>query len=284
MWFFEKQAISLHIQNTFMIYVRDKGQMCNNILQFAHVYSYAREHNLKCISMRFAYKYQYFNICRTAGHNFFNYILAKFAAKAGLLPVIDFDDENTDTSMLAGHRNFIVQGWNVRFYDLFLKYRHEILDLFSFLPEIENMASLSLSKHPGKIKLGVHVRRGDYARWYGGKYLFSHSQYAGQIQRFALLFPEQEIATFICTNDPAGMSDPAYRNLPSNVDIVFPDGNPGEDLCILSHCDYLIGAPSTFSLVASMYHDTPLYWIEDADKPFEVSDFRHFDYLFRHIK
>ena len=65
--------------------------------------------------------------------------------------------------------------------------------------------------------------------------------------------------------------------------VVFPDGNPGEDLCLLSHCHYLIGAPSTFSLVAAMYRDLPLYWIEDADAPLTEASFRRFDDLFQHI-
>ena len=38
-----------------MIYVRDKGQMCNNILQFAHVYAFARENGRRAVSMRFSY-------------------------------------------------------------------------------------------------------------------------------------------------------------------------------------------------------------------------------------
>ena len=45
-----------------MIFVRDKGQMCNNILQYGHVYAWAREHGQKAFSMRFAYKYRYFHI------------------------------------------------------------------------------------------------------------------------------------------------------------------------------------------------------------------------------
>ena len=63
----------------------------------------------------------------------------------------------------------------------------------------------------------------------------------------------------------------------------FPEGNPAEDLCLLSKCHNLIGPPSTFTLVASMYQNLPLYWIEDPDKEPTPSDFRYFDDLFRHI-
>lgn len=36
-----------------MIFVTDKGRMCNNILQYGHVYAWAREHGRKaflCVS------------------------------------------------------------------------------------------------------------------------------------------------------------------------------------------------------------------------------------------
>ena len=61
------------------------------------------------------------------------------------------------------------------------------------------------------------------------------------------------------------------------------NGNPGEDLCVLSECDLLMGPPSTFSLVAAMYRDTPLYWIKDPDATPETTDFKKFSYLFRNI-
>ena len=37
-----------------MIFARDKSQMCNNLLQYAHVYAWGREHGRKVISMRFS--------------------------------------------------------------------------------------------------------------------------------------------------------------------------------------------------------------------------------------
>jgi hypothetical protein len=45
-----------------------------------------------------------------------------------------------------------------------------------------------------------------------------------------------------------------------------------------------MGAPSTFTLVAAMYHDAPLYWIDDAARPLSMAAFGHFDELFKQIK
>ena len=64
-----------------MIFVRDKGRMCNNILQYGHVYAWGREHGRSTLSMRFAYKYRYFRINRQLKHNFLSYAVAKYATK-----------------------------------------------------------------------------------------------------------------------------------------------------------------------------------------------------------
>ncbi|MBQ2497972.1 MAG: glycosyltransferase, partial [Prevotella sp.] len=74
-----------------------------------------------------------------------------------------------------------------------------------------------------------------------------------------------------------------YREQLADCSVHFPAGNPAEDLCLLSHCDFLMGAPSTFTLVAAMYHDTPLYWIKNPEKTPISTDFRPFDELFRQI-
>ena len=39
----------------------------------------------------------------------------------------------------------------------------------------------------------------------------------------------------------------------------------------------MIGAPSTFTLVASLYHDTPIYWISDPARPVTADCFAGFD-------
>ena len=117
-----------------MIFARDKSQMCNNLLQYAHVYAWGREHGRKVISMRFSYKYQYFHICHTNLTGFGWYLFAKYMAALHLLPTASFkhadcDREALERKMLR-HRHIVVSGWNVRFYDLFLKYRSEIVELF----------------------------------------------------------------------------------------------------------------------------------------------------------
>lgn len=269
-----------------MLFVRDKGRMCNNLLQYGHVYAWAREHGRTAVSMRFAYKYPYFRIGTTRWHSFIVYALAKAAAAIGLLPRASFDspDDNAEAlARLQQRRWLVVEGWYVRFYDLFLKYKKDILGLFAFTEAVSERAAQSLAAAPkGALRLGVHIRRGDYRTWMGGRYFFSDEVYLDYIRRFAALHGDRPLAVFICGNDPE-LDKEKYRNALPGITVSFPAGNPGEDLCLLSECDFLIGAPSTFSLVAAMYHDRPLCWMQRPLNEGEQPVFGFFDTLFRHI-
>ena len=83
-----------------MIFARDKSQMCNNLLQYAHVYAWGREHGQNVISMRFSYKYQYFHICHTSLTGFGWYLFAKYMAALHLLPTISFKEADCDRQVL----------------------------------------------------------------------------------------------------------------------------------------------------------------------------------------
>ena len=268
-----------------MIFVHDKGRMANNMLQYGHVYAWGREHGRQTMSMRFAYKYPYYHICDTPHHNFATYVFAKYAAKWGFIPTVTFNDDEAQNARneqtMLQSRMLVVTGWEARWYDLFLKYKAEILELFAFHDDIERRVAMQIREAEG-LNLGVHIRRGDYATFYDGKFFFSDEQYVSVIRRFLALHPQEKVNIYICGNDPKLRREYYQQQLPE-CRVTFPNGNPGEDLCLLSHCDYLIGAPSTFSLVAAMYRDVPLYWIKDVEAPLTDSSFGHFDELFRHI-
>lgn len=251
--------------------------MGNNILQYGHAYAWGREYGRRTMSMRFAYKYQYFKICKSPLHNFFVYAAAKYLAKLHLLPVLSFDcsvpyDEMDRKMHEAG--NAVVEGWGVRFYDLFLKYRSEIVDIFGFLPKVENAVNTQIDSNES-LRFGVHIRRGDYKTFKNGKYFYSDEEYINIIRQ---AIEQQDntdssgensskpIGIYICTNDRT-INRQNFINAFPSCHVHFPQGNPGEDLCLLSKMDFLIGAPSTFSLVASMYNNTPIYFIEEKNDP-----------------
>ena len=277
-----------------MMFARDKSQMCNNLLQYAHVYAWGREHGRKVISMRFSYKYQYFHICHTSLTGFGWYLFAKYMSAIGLLPTASFKYADCDHAALEckmlRHRHIVVSGWNVRFYDLFLKYRQEICDLFTLdskytepVKEKMHKAETVQCAMVNGLRLGVHIRRGDYAQWGDGKYYYADEVYAAHIKRFAQMHPEAAVHVYLSTND-AGVTAEKFQTLCPQVHIHHLQGSAPEDLFMLSECDYLIGPPSTFSLVAAMYRDLPLYRMDTADETQMNSEgFKRFDYWFRRI-
>ena len=216
-----------------MIFVRDRGRMANNILQYGHVYAWGREHGRQTMSMRFAYKYRYFHICHTRHHNFLTYLFAKYTAKAGFLPVVNFAADNADYTTaeqeMVSRKNLIVEGWYARWYDLFLKYKADIIRLFAFDDHIEQHTSKLL--HEG-LRIGVHIRRGDYANFYGGRFLYSDEQYLSVIRSFIQQHPNEQITIYICGNDP-NLNHDYYLQMLSHCKVIFPEGNPGQDLCLL---------------------------------------------------
>ena len=253
-----------------MIFVRDKGQMCNNILQYAHVYAWAREHHRHCMSMRFAYKYQYFRICSSRHHNFFYYLAGKLLAEWGIIPTVTFDENMTDLvgaeRLILSKPNVMIEGWGVRFFDLFHKYLHEIVALFEFNPSIRQRTNVLLQSaaNPALPRIGVHIRRGDYKTWCAGKFYFTDEEYLAYILRAMEELGQSHYNIYMCGN--VSIDEDWFRaRIGGRAEVFFPHGNPGEDLCVLSECNYLIGPLSSFTLVASMYGKAQLYWMYSHD-------------------
>jgi len=275
-----------------MMFARDKSQMCNNLLQYAHVYAWGREHGRKVISMRFSYKYQYFKICHTSLTGFGWYLLAKYLAALRLLPTASFKHEDCDREALERkmlrHRHIVVSGWHARWYDLFQKYRDEITDLFTLdsqytEPVKAKMQEAEQGSTGSIVRLGVHIRRGDYRIFHDGKYLYDDEVYQRHIRRFMMLHPGKAIHVYIATNDPE-VKESSYQEQCPGAHVHCLGGSSPEDLFMLSECDYLIGPPSTYSLVAAMYRDIPLYRMDETDEDMmTLESFRRFDYWFRRI-
>lgn len=269
-----------------MIFVSGFGQTCNNILQFGHLYAWGRVRGISVIAMRFCYKYQYFAISKMKYYNWFTYLFAKYGAKLHLIPTVSFMEEEKanpkDIVRLQKARFVLFKGWGLRDYEAFLAYREEIKNLFAFQPKIVKKVNEHLpSLEENVIRLGVHIRRGDYKRWMDGKYYFSDEDFIRIIRSFCDLFPEKRIEILIAGNEKKFPEEKYRTALP--LDIHFLHGNPGEDLYALSTCNYLIGPPSTFSLMAAFYNDSYLYWIFDKDQPIKKESFQKFAFLFRRI-
>lgn len=265
--------------------------MCNNLLQYAHVYAWGRKRGRKVISMRFSYKYQFFKICKTGYTGFLWYLMAKYLAALKIIPTASFKHNDCDAKalerMMERHRHIVVAGWFARFYDDFLEYRDEIVDLFTINKDITEPVRQQMQKDSPAgeqcLRLGVHIRRGDYSTWEDGRYFHSDKVYADHINRFASWHKDKQVHVFLSTND-MGITVRTFQELCPDVTIHLYANSAPADLFMLSECDYLIGPPSTFSLVAAMYRDIPLYRMDTKrSEDMTPEGFRLFDYWFRRI-
>lgn len=265
-----------------MIFVKGYGQMCNNILQYAHLYAFGREYGIWVVSMRFAYKYRYFKLCQRWYHHLPMYLLGKLLIKTHLIECVTTDNTSEVVDRLKTAPVIASQAWGgCRFPDLFMKYRDEIKDLFTIRPSICQKVQVWMNRHPkADICLGLHIRRGDYATWEGGKYFFSDDVYIERIREFKALFPESNINVYICTND-RNLDIDKFKAV--HTDTFLSRGSGIEDLRLLSQCDYIVGARSTFSMVAAFYNDLPIYWIMDKDQPLKLDSFKRFKDLYMTI-
>lgn len=255
-----------------MIFVRDKGQMCNNIFQYIQMYAWGLEHGRRTMSMRFAYKYRGFAICHTLFHNYPCYLLGKFLAWSGLIPVVDYgyniNPQPENDERIASSRHCMVEGWCVRHLDLVDKHIEAIRQLFAFDKSVAK--NVERYTKGTELAVGIHIRRGDYRTFHNGQFYFEDDTFISCVNRLLQLLPsDKKVKVFVCGNDPK-INRQHYRDS-INAEVVFPDGSATEDLCLLSQCDYLIGPVSSFSLIATMYGKAKLYWMNKARG--DVSDF-----------
>jgi hypothetical protein len=114
--------------------------------------------------------------------------------------------------------------------------------------------------------VGVHVRRGDYARFAGGRYLYDPAVYRRLMGEMRELLGGG--ARFLVCSDET--QDPeAFEGLPA----VLGEGHPVEDMLALAGCDYLLGPPSTYTGWASFYGRVPLLHVEHADERLSLEAF-----------
>lgn len=91
------------------------------------------------------------------------------------------------------------------------------------------------------------------------------------------------IHVYLSTNDPYVTCE-KFQEFCPQVCVHHLCGSAPEDLFMLSECDYLIGPPSTFSMVASMYRDIPLYRMDTGDAlQMTLEGFRNFEYWFQNM-
>ncbi len=164
-----------------------------------------------------------------------------------------------------------VSGWNTidDYKHLVIKHKQQILKVLKINSEITTPIDDLFSHYNSSIKIGIHIRRGDYKTWRNGQFYFPVILYANIARELMKQFQTSNTVFYISSNENID------RNLFNGLKIInqHQQSSPFSDLYALSKCDYIFGPPSTFSQFASFYNDVPLLFIMDKDPLVKINSF-----------
>ena len=199
--------------------------------------------------------------------------LSKFAAKLNIKNFLIFDymnieDRNNialyDKQILENRDKIIfVSGWEFRVPELAVKYRDYFKEKYT--PKLKNPPFIYEKFKNYDIKVGVHIRRGDYRGWNNGKYFYEDEVYNDKIEQFSNLFKNKNILFILFSNEEI--------TLKPKRDYIISKCDWFEDHYLLSLCDYIIVAPSTFTIWASFIGNVPLMHILGRDDKVDLNSF-----------
>jgi hypothetical protein len=170
-------------------------------------------------------------------------------------------------------------GWSFRVPHLIEKHRSKIEKKYSLKPEFyENndfYKKIMKIKQKDNILIAIHIRRGDYKKWQGGKYYFEDNVYEKYMRDFSQKLSKKDAREqmfIIFSND--GVKFTENENLLVSKEKWYIDQH------IMSICDYIIGPRSTFTLWANFMGDNTLFCIQDDSGNIDntITDFRENDY------
>lgn len=100
------------------------------------------------------------------------------------------------------------------------------------------------------IVVGLHVRLGDFRSVFPDR-IYSFQHYQDRLREIEDCFPGRHVGFIICSDEDV---EQEFRDFIW----AFPKGNPVQDIFALAQCDYIVGAPSTFSRWAAFWGNKKL--------------------------
>jgi len=285
-----------------MIIIADKfGQLGNRLLVFAHFIACAIEHKFEVMNPSFGGYSEYFKtttedfFCRypqtksllkggrTLRSLFYRFValstrtIIKAKIKCRFLDTITLDpgsslhlSDKTFLDLARRTRILIVRGWEFRDQANFEKHADAIREFFTPVEPLQRNIG-ALMREATKdcdVIVGVHIRHGDYRVYADGKYFYNTDQYANIMEKVENLFSGNKVGFLICSDEK--QDEAKFSKFRFN----FGNGHIVGDMYSFAQCNYLIGAPSTYTMWASFYGGVPLYMIEDPAAAVSFESFR----------
>lgn len=262
------------------------GQLANQLIVYANFIAFCHEHGFTLKNPSFHRYSSYFEFTKHSHQSKITYKVINYLMRfiyrfrlgnriinvvnIGFERKIDLDDPTT--LFLFSDEVLLVAGWQFRGNQTVLKHKKLILEKFTPVAKHKLVINDFFAKNEmiGRCVIGIHVRRGDYEKFEGGKYFYDFSVYKNVLSRLDTLFKDKHPIFLICSNEPG------YEKYfcPNEYPIVFGPNHELQDLYCLAKCNYLIGPPSTYTMWASFIGDIPLYMMRDSSLKFVEDDFK----------
>lgn len=260
-----------------IILVTPYGQTSNKLFQFIHLDSFCREHNIpfsNVFMQEFKEVYPQIPIIKPS---FPQILWLKLFSSSRLLRKI-FCLNLIDEQKLLFYQKVFIESKHTFCYGFFfrskettLKYRKVYQEMFN-----PNFDKIPLTQNwlqrdfPQQKLVAIHIRRGDYIGFEGGRYFYSDQVFLTKMQEMQDVL-NQKPKFILFTND-GNLDLSLYLNSFPNQ-VILSNNKVAVDHYLLSKCDYIIGPPSTFTLWASYIGEVNLFQINDPNEKIVLSKF-----------
>lgn len=260
-----------------IILLEREGQMCNQLLSLAAVYSLSAEYQDKLIcpvidenlKNNFAFKNDN-SVNVKMYYSRIWYIVALF-----LKAIKKCTRFKGMQKYRKGRRLHVFFSW-ISYLDnaIFVKHVKDIRSFFKMNQFVEDSCERTLKciKQDNVSIVGVHLRRGDYREFRNGKYYYDDNRIIDWLQQLSEN-TTKPIHFLLCSNEKIDCEK--YRR--AGLSVSQPGKSSIEDLCLLSKSDYVMGPPSTYSFWAAMYGNKPRCILDDSSMDITWKDFRYFE-------
>lgn len=258
-----------------MIYlIAREGQMCNQLLTLAWLYTLGIKRNEKIVCPVFDSKLKNdFQFKDDEAPISLNLYESKFSRQIIFFTkIIKRMFPKLVSARLMG-KNIIFDWENFKDMDAFYEYIDYVKKYFGFKQIVMDGANTIYEneKIGFDYLIGVHIRRGDYATFNNGAWFYNDEEYCGWMKNLVVSLKGNNVGFLITSNEKVDLEFYKERGLK----VSQPGKSAVQDLCLLSLCDYIMGPPSTYSIWASIMGNKKRCILRDKGRIISLGDFEY---------
>jgi hypothetical protein len=183
------------------------------------------------------------------------------------------DGDISLTEIVANKKKlfYVVNSWEQRIHtSSFIKESDFIRSIILPEQKSRDMAENRISKLRQSFDkiIAVHIRRGDYKEFLGGRFYFEDDVYLQKMIDIQKYIYPAKVCFAVFSNEKISL-----KNF-EGINISFENTNTAiGDMWGISLCDYILGPLSTFSMWASFLNNVPLLFIKKETSIESLNDF-----------